>query len=134
MKQNLIIPLRRLLGGYPSRAIITLLCIICCSHIAAYENVEQDGIGYRIYGDKAYVYGYWGNNDDVVIPKHLLFDYKKISSVTFLPFAEYEIIHVDAEVVGIYHEAFRGCSSLKSINIPESVETIDAGAFRDCSS
>ena len=41
-------------------------------------------------------------------------------------------VEIPNSVTSIDYEAFRGCSSLTSITIPESVTSIGGGAFRDC--
>ncbi len=132
MKQNLLIFFGFLVKEIMSKfCLICFFCIICCVHISAMPEiywddesdnaVELDGIWYYIIDDKAYVCEYRGNIKDVVIPKHILFDYHRHLYFDQYLHSVYKTIHVDADVVGIYHDAFRG-SGIKSINIKAVVE------------
>ena len=132
MKQNLLIFFDFLAKGIMNKScLICFFCIICCVHISAMPEidwddesdnaVELDGIWYYIIDDKAYVCEYRGNQKDVVIPKHLLFDYHRHLYFDQYLHSVYKTIHVDADVVGIYHGAFR-VSGIKSIDIKAVVE------------
>ncbi|MCR5779691.1 MAG: leucine-rich repeat domain-containing protein [Bacteroidaceae bacterium] len=69
--------------------------------------------------------------DRVVVPKHVSFYYLVEKSVTFLPAGpRYDTIYVDADVVGIYDEAFRN-REITSIRILPTVE-VGQKAFMDC--
>ncbi|MDE5829428.1 MAG: leucine-rich repeat domain-containing protein [Duncaniella sp.] len=97
------------------------LCVILssCFTALAYE-IEVDGIYYYFYslsdsscrvtsGEKKYT----GN---IVIPAQIQYNNKSL------------------DVIGIGYGAFRGCSSLESVVIPNSVTGIGSYAFEDCSS
>ncbi len=57
---------------------------------------------------------------------------KSVSSVNLSPTITYQ--GTTYRVTKIGYEAFRGCSSLTSVIIPNSVTSIGNHAFRDCSS
>ena len=77
--------------------------------------------GYRfIYdatNDSGYLVGYYGDETELTLPDSFMaYNGKKVT--------EYEI----------YDSAFRGCRSLTSITIPDSVTSIRGSAFEDCTS
>lgn len=57
-----------------------------------------------------------------------------IGYCTFYNCTSLTSIEIPNTVTGISEEAFSGCCSLTSINIPNSVTYIDDNAFKDCSS
>lgn len=71
----------------------------------------------------------------VVIPQ----TYKgvEVTSINYLAFrycTRLTTITIPDSVTSIRHGAFTGCSSLTSINIPSSVTSIDSAVFHSCSS
>ena len=75
-----------------------------------YNDDNADEINKQIQG-----YSHYDDNDNLVIDK-------------------YVHVIVDDGITSIGYDAFWGCSSLMSIEIPQSVEYIKDGAFWDCSS
>lgn len=82
------------------------------------HDFEVDGIGYKVKGDEAEVtfMNYTGNSyaDDVVIPSQVTYGGKTYP------------------VTAIGHSAFRKCSRLKSLTLPNTIKSIGKYAFRDC--
>ena len=75
-----------------------------------------DGIKYRLDEDKltAEVSQMMGYKGDIIIPETVVFN-----EATY-------------RVTSIGYEAFKGCSSLTSITIPNSVKSIGEAAFKGC--
>ena len=104
--------------------IVTLFFLIASTTLFAYD-AEIDGIYYNFSGDEAEVTFQKRGEDQfplsdysgsIVIPEHVVYKEKSYN------------------VTSIGMQAFRGCSGLTSINIPESVISIGGGAFLGCSS
>ena len=99
--------------------IVTLFPLVFCTTLLAY-NAEIDGIYYNFTGDEATVIswpldGGKTYSGSIVIPESVVYNEKSYN------------------VTSIGMQAFRGCSGLISVNIPESVTSIGGGAFRGCS-
>ncbi len=117
--------------------LIVSACLFLCSQISAMpdffyrDSHYYDGLYYYIQNDKAYVAG--SDLQQVVVPEHVSFFYLQESGTYFLPSGpSYDTIYVEADVVGIYHEAFSE-SNITSITIHPSVE-VGQKAFQDCKS
>ena len=82
------------------------------------HDFEVDGIGYKVKGEEAEVTftNYTGNSyaDDVVIPSQVTFEGKTYP------------------VTAIGHSAFRNCTRLKSLTLPNTIKRIGKYAFSDC--
>ena len=74
------------------------------------DEETYDGFTYRIEDEGAVITGYSGTETDVVVPEEL----------------------GGEEVVEIGQEAFRGSTSIVSIELPDTLEMIGEGAFEDC--
>ena len=101
--------------------------LLLCSSVAFAQKIEVDGIYYRITNSttKEVEVTYSGSSYDaveneytgnVVIPESVTYN-----DVTY-------------SVTSIYNEAFRGCTGLTSIVIPNSVTSIRIQTFYGCSS
>ena len=81
------------------------------SKAADHYGTTPDGIRYHFSeGDDVWIVGYTGNSGDVVIPEYI----------------------EGSPVVGIVEEAFKNCTSLKSIKISKTVKNVDEYAFAGC--
>ena len=98
------------------------MALLLCSITISAHDFEIDGIYYNIQYSTYYVQvtnkgkNYGGYAGSVTIPTRVTYN-----GVTY-------------EVTRIGYEAFRGCSSLTSIEIPNSVTSIGREAFAGCSS
>ena len=105
-----------------AKFLLTSMALLLCSITISAHDFEIDGIYYNIQYSTYYVQvtnkgkNYGGYAGSVTIPTRVTYN-----GVTY-------------EVTRIGYEAFRGCSSLTSIEIPNSVTSIGEGAFQDCSS
>ena len=99
--------------------LLSLLALLGSTTLSAYDDVVIDGIRYYLYdysGTTASVVklksGYYSGS--VVIPASVTYN-----STTY-------------SVTSIISDAFRNCSGLTSVTIPNSVSTINSNAFEGC--
>ena len=122
-----------------------LLLIATClisTNAFAYD-AEINGIYYNFNGDKAIVTysstSYNSYTGDVVIPKSVVYNAKtySVTSIGYAAFAycsSLTSVNIPNSVTNIGESAFYECSSLTSVTIPNSVTSIGIGAFYECSS
>lgn len=78
---------------------------------------------------------YLGSGKQVIVPS--VIQGQTVSSIgigAFQKFDEIQSISLPDTVISIDEQAFSGCISLETINIPQNLETIGLGAFYDCRS
>lgn len=99
----------------------------------SYESrITIDGDGFVIYANGANVslVGYIGDETEIVVPLEINevngYAFYKNNTLKDVDYEKYSRLYT------ISKSAFEGCSRLESINIPESVMTIDANAFKNC--
>ena len=94
---------------------IMLILSVFFSISASAYDVEMDGIYYNLVKSRAYVtYGKKEYIGDVVIPSSIKYNSK-----------EYEVTNIG-------DEAFKDCTELTSISLPNTVTEIGAYAFCNC--
>ncbi len=81
-------------------------------YTATYSKLRKDGLRYSIYNGQVRITSYVGSSDVVHIP---------------------DVID-DLPVTGIGNYAFKNCTELEQINLPDSLLWIGGGAFYNCSS
>ena len=105
-----------------AKFLLTSMALLLCSITISAHDFEIDGIYYNIQYSTYYVQvtnkgkNYGGYAGSVTIPTRVTYN-----GVTY-------------EVTRIGYEAFRGCSSLTSIEIPNSVTSIGGCVFNTCPS
>ena len=125
------------------KKLMMILCTILCANIlAAQIQFTSGGLNYEVIGDNSvkvaqqiYISG------SVVIPSTVTYYYNgttysvtSIGDTAFKNCSGLSSITIPNSVTFIGRGAFSGCSSLISVNIPNSVTFIGSGAFSGCSS
>ena len=101
---------------------LTTIAMLLCSGMVNAYDFEADGIYYEITstGNLTVEITHKGSSKtysgDITIPESVVYDGKNYS------------------VTGVRYEAFRGCSSLTNVTIPNSVHEIGSEAFSGCTS
>ncbi|MDE5835280.1 MAG: leucine-rich repeat domain-containing protein, partial [Ruminococcus sp.] len=100
------------------------------------DTVTKDGITYLIFNDHAEVYDCEKTvKDKVIIPPTINgFPVTKVSGFAFKYCSKITEVILPDTITEIRRDAFMDCTSLKSIYIPESLEKIEACVFENCSS
>ena len=116
----------------------TLILSVFFAISASAYDVEVDGIYYDITGTTATVTS--GDNKysgDIVIPESITYNNSKYSVTSIGDWAFKECsgltsVTIPNSVTSIGDYAFYDCCSLTSITIPNSVTSIGDGTFYDC--
>lgn len=131
------------------KKLFTLLFAILASVEALFaSNTQVDGIWYEFQDSKAYVtyrgseWGDWGSYTDrysghVVIPDTVKYNGKKytvtnIDGYAFFNCSSLTSIEIPNSVTSIGGRAFQGCTSLTSVELPENLRFIGEGVFYNC--
>lgn len=118
---------------------MTLLWI---SISASAYDIEVDGIYYNIFAASKTAKVTYGDNlytGSISIPESISYTGHNLSVVgiaeaAFKDCSSIVSIHIPNTITTIESEAFSGCSSLVSINLPDSITHIGLASFKDCSS
>ena len=116
---------------------LLLIILALLPMLANAEAVEIDGIYYGIGDNYAYVSMNQSCKGDVVIRSSIVYNGTEYS-VTYIGSSAFKgctgltSVTIPNSVTGIGNSAFEGCTSLTSITIPNSVTQIYGGAFSGC--
>ncbi len=103
------------------------------------DLIIQDGLQYLIINEEAVVAGHEVNITNIVIPSTITVNGKtyNVTSIGNLAFggcSSLTSLEIPNSIISIGNRAFEGCSSLTSIFIPNSVTSIGVGVFsNECS-
>lgn len=116
--------------------VVMIFCV--CNIFAATEEVTVNNINYILNSNNTATVGTnTSANGDVTIPASITYQ-NKTYSVTSIKVAAFKdcsslkSIQIPQTVTSIERSAFEGCSSLTSLTIPKAVTNIN-GAFTSCS-
>ena len=118
---------------------MTLLWI---SMSASAYDIEVDGIYYNIFAASKTAKVTYGDilyTGSIRIPESISYTGHNLSVVgidksAFKDCSSIVSIDIPNTITTIESEAFSGCSSLASINLPDSIENIGSASFKNCSS
>ncbi len=112
--------------------LITAAAIILCFNIPVVAK-QSNGFVYDDIGTQARITDYVGSESNVVIPSSL--DGRIVTEIGSSAFADktsIKSIELPETLKTIAQDAFRNCSSLQSVTIPSTVTTISEYAFSGC--
>ena len=129
-KGEVSMKLKKWLLGLVAFAAMVVLCAVCAG-AETYGDFE-----YSVLDDGTVkITDYNGSAEKVDIPK--MIDGKSVTSIKYNAFrgcTSLKSITIPNSVMSIGSSAFRGCTSLTSITIPNSVTSIESDAFGGCTS
>ena len=124
------------------KEIIGFTIIMAMPKVGYAYDFEADGIYYNLnISDRTATVtsGDYKNKRDIIIPSSVFYANQElpvsaIGSSAFYGCSSLVSIEMPNSVTSIGYDSFRGCSSLVSIEIPNSVTVIGISAFEECSS
>ena len=126
------------------------IAVLCASHSASAYDFKSDKLYYNILSEEdrtvevTYYNLYEGKNEnyvsgDIDIPRKLIYNSKtytvtSIGAQAFYSCSSLTSVNIPNSVTSIVNHAFSLCSNLTSVTIPNSVTSIGEYAFSYCSS
>ncbi len=124
---------------------VTMLALFVSTSVFAYD-CEVDGIYYNRLSVDEFEVTFGGYNQsgyrvkytgDIVIPETVTYRDKlfKVTKIDYMAFKECSAltsISIPQSITILPDHCFYGCSSLSSISIPQSMKTIGVGVFYEC--
>lgn len=100
------------------------------------ENLlKSNDFEYRIDGFSVTILGYSGESENIVIPETIdNMTVQRIGLFAFESCSTIKTVQLPETITLIGEGAFMNCENLTEINFPESLEGIDKGAFAGCTS
>ena len=122
------------------RNVMTVLLALFSLHVSA-QTFSYNGLKYELDGNTATVIKYYNSSGFVInitIPSSIEYGGKQYSVTSISPDAFRNCsgltsVTIPNSVTSIGRYAFSGCSGLASVTIPNSVTSIGESAFKGCS-
>ena len=101
------------------------------------NHTTEDGLIYRIYSEESYaeITGYNGNGKNLIIPE--LLDGVPVTSIgqqAFVNCTTLESVEIPDSITRMGYWAFSGCSNLKQVKLSKNLKSINMDCFSECSS
>ena len=101
------------------------------------NHTTEDGLIYRIYSEESYaeITGYNGNGKNLIIPE--LLDGVPVTSIgqqAFVNCTTLESVEIPDSITRMGYWAFSGCSNLKQVKLSKNLKYINMDCFSECSS
>ena len=101
------------------------------------NHTTEDGLIYRIYSEESYaeITGYNGNGKNLIIPESL--DGVPVTSIgqqAFVNCTTLESVEIPDSITRMGYWAFSGCSNLKQVKLSKNLKYINMDCFSECSS
>lgn len=128
--------------------LFTALLLLCATAVAAHD-FEVGGVYYNVISTsgktvsvtfKGTTYSEYSNeySGAVIIPETVAYNgtsysVTSIGSEAFRGCSNLAGVEIPNSITSIGYSAFYGCSNLRSVELPNSITSIGSEAFRDCS-
>ncbi len=129
-------------GHYPKIALRTLLLLLFLApaKLSLAINFMVDGISYNTKSDNTVEVtskGYMGYSGNIIIPNHVSYDgitytVTHIGYEAFCGCSDITSIELPNTIISLDERSFSGCTGLTTIELPNSLETIGASCFYRC--
>ncbi|OAV71419.1 hypothetical protein Barb4_00674 [Bacteroidales bacterium Barb4] len=123
----------RFMGGIIIPVMIIPSEIFTCEYIGLQFYLNPADFTAELLDNDLTLYGTRVEIPDNVIARGKIFRVRKISNSAFENNSNLILVTLSDYLKSVSSKAFYGCSSLKSIEIPRSVEVLESDCFRSCS-